>query len=393
MTSRIYLDHAATTPMVPAAIEAMSAQLGRVGNASSLHGTGREARRVVEDAREQIAAGVGAHPSEVIFTSGGTESDNLAVKGACLAELNRQRPVIISTATEHHAVLDCLLWLESRHGAEVIFVAVDPSGRPDLGQFRQLLDDHRGRVGLITMMSANNETGVLIPVTELTAAAAGSGAIVHSDAVQSVGHLCFDFAASALDAATFTAHKLGGPVGVGALLLRRGAELAVTQHGGGQERDLRSGTLDVAAIAGFAAAVGQATSVREVEAARVGRLRDRLAERVLTTVPEARLNGPPVGSADRHPGIVNVEFSGADADAVLMVLDRAGLDCSTGSACTAGLAQPSHVLMAMGRSVEQARSALRVSLGHTSTEADVDALVAALPDAVSRARDAARATG
>ena len=393
MTSRIYLDHAATTPMVPAAMEAMAAQLGRVGNASSLHGSGRDARRVVEDAREQIAAGVGAHPSEVIFTSGGTESDNLAVKGACLAEANRQRSVIISAATEHHAVLDSLLWLESRHGAELIFVAVDAFGRPDLDQFRQLLDDHRGRVGLITMMSANNETGLLTPVAELAAAAADSGAIVHSDAVQGVGHLSFDFAGSGLDAATFTAHKLGGPVGVGALLLRRGVELAVTQHGGGQERDLRSGTLDVAAIAGFAAAVQQAMSTREVEAARVGRLRDRLAERVLATVPESRLNGPPIGSADRHPGIVNVEFAGADADAVLMVLDRAGLDCSTGSACTAGLAQPSHVLMAMGRSAAQARSALRVSLGHSSTEADVDALVAALPDAVSRARDASRATG
>lgn len=389
MTTRIYLDHAATTPMVPVAIEALAAELGRVGNASSLHGSGRAARKVVEESREEIASCLGARPAEVIFTSGGTEADNLAVKGGWSAERNRARPVIISAGTEHHAILDSLLWLESRHGAELRFVPVDEHGRLDLDHYRQLLADHRERIGLITIMTANNETGVLAPVEVLARLGAATGAIVHTDAVQSVGHVGFDFGATALDAVSFTAHKLGGPVGVGALVLRREVELAVTQHGGGQERDLRSGTLDVAAIAAFAAALRYSVSRLDGEARRLARLRDRLVAAVLAAVPDSRLNGPPVGSADRHPGIVNLEFSGADADAVLMLLDRAGLDCSTGSACTAGLAQPSHVLLAMGRDERQARSAIRFSLGHGSSDGDVDAVVSALPEAVARSRVAA----
>ena len=260
MTTRTYLDHAATTPMVPVAIEAMAAELGRVGNASSLHGSGRAARRVVEESREEIASCLGARPAEVIFTSGATEADNLAVKGGWSAERNRDRPVIISAAGEHHAVLDSLLWLESRHGAELKFVRSDEDGRLDLDHYRQLLADHRERIGLITIMTANNETGVLAPVELLARLGAATGGIVHTDAVQSVGHVEFDFGATALHAVSLTAHKLGGPVGVGALVLRRDVELAVTQHGGGQERDLRSGTLDVAAIAGFAAALRYSVS-------------------------------------------------------------------------------------------------------------------------------------
>lgn len=388
MNSRIYLDHAATTPMVPSAIEAMAAELGRVGNASSLHGSGRAARRVVEESREEIASWLGARPAELIFTSGGTESDNLAVKGGWAAEVNRDRPIVISTAAEHHAVLDSLLWLESRHGAELKFVRLDEDGRLDLDHYRQLLADHAGRIGLITIMTANNETGALAPVDFLARLGAATGAIVHTDAVQAVGHLPFDFGATALDAASFTAHKLGGPVGVGALLLRRGVELSVTQHGGGQERDLRSGTLDVAAVAAFAAAIRESAARLNQESQRLAGLRDRLVGGALASVPHSRLNGPPVGSSDRHPAIVNLEFARADADAVLMLLDRAGLDCSTGSACTAGLAQPSHVLLAMGRDLGRARSAIRFSLGHSSSQDHVEAVLTALPEAVARARAA-----
>lgn len=383
--SRIYLDHAATTPLVPEAAEAVTRELTKVGNASSLHASGRSARRVVEEARESIAAHLGAHPTELIFTSGGTESDNLAVKGAFWsgAEVGRRR--VVTSAIEHHAVLDSVAWLDRSVSAEVSYVPVDAAGRLDLETLASTVD---ADTCLVSVMWANNEVGSLQAIPQIAAIAAQHGALSHSDAVQAVGHIDVDYAASGLDLMTFTAHKLGGPYGIGALLARRELRLAPILHGGGQERDIRSGTLDVPAVAGFAAAVEVAARQRNQEERRIRKLRANLIGSVLAAVPAAVLHGPS-SEFDSLPGIANIGFPGCSADAILMLLDSAGIDCSTGAACSAGVLQPSHVLLAMGYSESDARSALRFSLGHSSTLADVIALAAALPEAVERARAAA----
>ena len=383
--SRIYLDHAATTPMIPEAVEAMTRELTRVGNASSLHASGRSARRVVEESRESIAAQIGARPAELIFTSGGTEADNLAIKGAFWSGATASRRRVITSTLEHHAVLDSVAWLERSASAEVSYVPVDSAGRTGLSAFTEAVDS---RTALVSVMWANNEVGVLQPLRQIAGVAAEHGAISHSDAVQAVGHIEVDFAVSGLDLLSFTAHKLGGPYGIGALLARREIQLAPIMHGGGQERDIRSGTLDVAATAGFAAALEVATKNRVQEEHRIRQLRTELVNSVLAVVPDAIPYGPTT-EGDRLPGIANIGFPGCSADAVLMLLDAAGIDCSTGAACSAGVPQPSHVLIAMGCSEAEARSALRFSLGHTSTLADVQALAAALPEAVQRAKAAA----
>ena len=383
MTSvRTYLDHASTTPVVPAAVEAMAAHWGTAGNPSSLHASGRVARRVVEESREQIAALLGARPAEVIFTSGGTEADNLAVKGSFWARRASGRSRVVVSAIEHHAVLDPARWLGSSAGADLVEVGVDPVGRIDAEQLSSAVDD---RTAVVSVMWANNEIGTVQPVTEMAEVARRVGAWSHSDAVQAVGHLPVDFAASGLDLMTVTAHKLGGPVGVGALLARREVALQAVSHGGGQERDVRSGTLDAAGVAGFAAGLQLAVTTQASERGRLEALRAGLVAAVLSGAPEAVVHGPPHPD-HRLPGVVNVELPGCSADALLLLLDAAGIDCSTGSACTAGVAEPSHVLLAMGHTVRQAGSALRFSLGHTSTEADVHALAAALPEVLSRAR-------
>ncbi len=383
--SRIYLDHAATTPMVPEAVAAMTRELTRVGNASSLHASGRSARRVVEESREAIAAQVGASPAEVIFTGGGTESDNLAIKGAFWsgAEVGRRR--VVTSTLEHHAVFDSVAWLGRSAAAEISYVPVDAAGRVELFALAGAVD---ARTALVSVMWANNEVGTLQPVRQVAAIAGEHGATSHSDAVQAVGHIDVDFAASGLDLLSFTAHKLGGPYGIGALLARRELRLAPILHGGGQEREVRSGTLDVAAIAGFAAALEVATRNRVREEQRLRGLRKDLVASVLEAVPWAILYGP-TAERDRLPGIANIGFPGCSADAILMLLDSAGIDCSTGAACSAGVSQPSHVLIAMGYSEAEARSTLRFSLGHSSTLADVRALAAALPEAVRRAKAAA----
>jgi cysteine desulfurase len=384
--SRIYLDHAATTPMVPEAVEAMTRELTRVGNASSLHASGRSARRVVEESREAIAAHVGAQPAEVIFTSGGTESDNLAIKGAFWTATESGRRRVVTSTIEHHAVLDSVAWLGRSAGAEVGYVPVLPNGRLNMSALASAVSS--SDTGLVSVMWANNEVGVLQPVRQIAELAAAHGAISHSDAVQAVGHIDVDFGASGLDLLSFTAHKLGGPYGIGALLARRELRLAPVLHGGGQERDVRSGTLDVAATAGFAAALEVADRHRVREEQRIRELRRELVRCVRAAVPWAILYGP-TAEEDRLPGIANIGFPGCSADAILMLLDSAGIDCSTGAACSAGVAQSSHVLIAMGCSAEEASSALRFSLGHTSTCADVEALAAALPEAVRRAKAAA----
>jgi cysteine desulfurase len=387
----VYLDHAATTPMVPAALAAMAEQLRVVGNPSSLHRAGRTARRVVEESRETIAQALGARPSEVIFTSGGTEADNLAVKGLFWSRraADPRRVRILASAVEHHAVLDCVEWLASHDGAEPIWLDVDELGRVRPETVRAAIDSDPESVALVTVMWANNEVGTVQPLAEIVAIAHSYGIPVHSDAVQAVGQLPIDFAASGLDALTVSGHKVGGPLGVGALIVARDLSLTPVIHGGGQERDLRSGTLDTPAIAGFAAAVSDAVASQPVRAAALVELREDLVRRVLTAVPDAVLNGDPgVTASQRLPGNAHFGFPGCEGDALLMLLDARGVECSTGSACTAGVARPSHVLLAMGSDDERARGTLRFSLGHTSTEADVDALLAVLPSAVERAKRA-----
>ncbi|WP_395307291.1 cysteine desulfurase family protein [Mycobacterium sp. AMU20-3851] len=386
-----YLDHAATTPMHPAAIEAMAAALAMVGNASSLHTSGRAARRRMEEAREMLAGLLGARPSEVIFTAGGTESDNLAVKGIFWArrDADPQRRRIVTTPVEHHAVLDAVEWLVEHEGAEVSWLPVDADGAVSAADLRDLLQAHDD-IALISVMWANNEVGTIQPIAELAAVAAEFDIPMHSDAIQAVGHIPVDFAGSGLSAMSVAAHKFGGPAGVGALVLRRNTACVPILHGGGQERDVRSGTPDVAAAVAMAAAAEVAVGGLVETSARVRALRDRLITGVQTLIEDVDVNGA-TGDA-RLPGNAHFTFRGCEGDALLMLLDANGVECSTGSACTAGVAQPSHVLIAMGADPAAARGSLRLSLGHTSTEADVDAALDVLPAAVERARQAALAS-
>ena len=391
----VYLDHAATTPMLPEALAAMTEELALTGNPSSLHNAGRRARRVVEESRELIAQAFGARPSEVVFTSGGTEADNLAVKGMYWARQAgaRPRPRILATAIEHHAVLDSVQWLGEHEGAQVEWLPVDSAGLLSPDVLRAAIERDPASVAVISVMWANNEVGAVQPIAELAAVAADHGIPFHSDAVQAAGQLPVSLAASGATALTITGHKIGGPVGAGALLLTRSADDPVpVLHGGGQERDVRSGTLDTAAIRAFAVAVERATASRDAHAARLGSLRDRLIDQVRAAVPDAIFNGPPPGAL-RLPGNAHFSFPGCEGDALLMLLDARGISCSTGSACTAGVAQPSHVLLAMGADHARARGSLRFTLGRTSSGADVEALGAVIGEVVERARRAGRQAG
>jgi cysteine desulfurase len=380
----VYLDHAATTPMLPEAIEAMTAEFTRVGNPSSLHASGRRARRIVEESREIIAEAMGARPSEVVFTSGGTEADNLALKGIFWARRSADpaRTRVLISAIEHHAVLDSAGWLAEREGATVETLPVDEHGRVLPETLRATIERDPGSVAVVSVMWVNNEVGTVQPIDELAAIAREHGIPFHTDAVQATAQLPVRFTT---DAMTITGHKIGGPVGVGALLLAKGLDPVPVLHGGGQERDVRSGTLDAPAIAGFAAAVSTAVSRRDREAVRLAALRDALISRVRAEVPDAILNGDPV---DRLPGNAHFSFPGCEGDALLMLLDARGIECSTGSACSAGVAEPSHVLLAMGADLARARGSLRFSFGHTSTEADVEATAKEIAPVVERARRA-----
>ncbi|OBI74741.1 cysteine desulfurase family protein [Mycobacterium asiaticum] len=383
----VYLDHAATTPMHPAAIEAMTAVLGTVGNASSLHTTGRAARRRIEESRELIADKLGARPSEVIFTAGGTESDNLAIKGIYWARraADPARRRVVTTEVEHHAVLDTVEWLVEHEDAEVTWLPTMPDGSVTATALREALEAHDD-VALVSVMWANNEVGTIMPIAELAAVAAEFGVPMHSDAVQAVGQLPVDFGTSGLSAMSVTAHKFGGPPGVGALLLRRDVDCVPLLHGGGQERDVRSGTPDVAGAVGMATAVQIAVDGLEGNSARLRALRERLVKGVLAEIDDVHLNG--ADDPLRLPGNAHFTFRGCEGDALLMLLDANGIECSTGSACTAGVARPSHVLTAMGADPASARGSLRMSFGHNSVDADVDAVLEVLPAAVARARRA-----
>jgi len=382
-----YLDHAATTPMLGGAIEAVQDELGRLGNPSSLHTAGRQARRRVEEAREELAAALGARPSEVIFTSGGTEADNLAIKGISRARVgvdDRRRRLLIG-ATEHHAVLDAAKWCQSKEQAEITWLEVDEQGLLAAETLRAAIADDPDSVALASVMWANNEIGTLAPVAELAAVAHEFDIPFHTDAVQAIGAVPVDFAACGGDALALSGHKFGGPAGVGALLLRRDVACEALLHGGGQERDLRSGTPNVAGVAGMARAASIAVNDLVQQAARLAQLRQRLIAGVRDQVPDVVVNGHP---SQTLPGVVSLSFPGCQGDSLLMLLDGQGIACSTGSACDAGVARASHVLLATGVDEVLARGSLRFSLGHTSEDADVDAVIATIGAAVERARRA-----
>ncbi|MFF8287658.1 cysteine desulfurase family protein [Streptomyces sp. NPDC016309] len=384
-----YLDHAATTPMLPEAIEAMTAQLAVTGNASSLHAAGRRARRTVEEARETLAEALGARPSEVVLTSGGTEADNLAVKGLYWArrDADPRRVRVLASPVEHHAVLDAVHWLGEHEGATVEYLPVDGYGRVHPETLREAIARDPSDVALATVMWANNEIGTLMPVRELAAVAREFDVPLHSDAVQAFGQVPVGFGDSGLAAMTVSGHKIGGPYGIGALLLGREYGPVPVLHGGGQERHVRSGTLDVPAVAAFAVAGRLAAERREEYAARTGALRDELVAAVRAAVPDAILGGDPAPEG-RLPANAHFTFPGCEGDSLLLLLDAQGIECSTGSACTAGVAQPSHVLLATGTDPDLARGTLRFTLGHTSTRADVEAVAKAIGPAVERARTA-----
>lgn len=403
----VYLDHAATTPMRPEAIEALTAALAVVGNPASIHSAGQHAKRLLEESRERIAATLGADGIEIVFTGNGTEAVNLAVKGLWWSRqggAHRPRPRILVPAGEHHATIDTVEWLAAHEGAIVEELPLDEVGRVRLDAVEAALEREPEAVALVTMLWANNEVGTIQPVEEVARLAARAGVPMHVDAIAAYGQLPIDVHAmrratdaprgAGLVALSVSAHKIGGPAGIGALVLDRSAALEPLIHGGGQQRRVRSGTQDVAAAASFAAAAVAVHARLDDDARRMSALRDRLIAGALAAVPEARLSGDD-DPAGRLPGNVHFSFPGCEGDSLLFLLDAAGVAVSTGSACQAGVPEPSHVLMAMGRSESDARGALRITIGHDSTDADVDAFLAALPGAyaqAARAGLAARAT-
>ncbi|MHA6694238.1 cysteine desulfurase family protein [Homoserinimonas sp. A520] len=388
----VYLDHAATTPMLPEAREALINALDLVGNPSSIHSQGQNAKRMLEEAREKVAASLGCDPIEVVFTSGGTESINLALKGLYWArnaapadpaasagrarrdQPSLPRPRLLVPHGEHHATVDTVEWLEQHEGAIIEWLPVDEVGRIRLDALAEALQSHDD-IALLTVIWANNEVGTIQPMAEITALVAQYDVPVHADAVAAYGHIPVSFAGSGLAALSVSAHKIGGPLGIGALALSRTASVTPLIHGGGQQRQVRSGTQDAPAAIAFAAAAQHPFPS-------LARLRDRLIAGVQAAVPTAVLRGDPV---NRLPNNAHFTFPGCQGDSLLFLLDGAGVSVSTGSACQAGVPEASHVLVGMGLSEAEALGALRFTLGHTSTEADVDALLAALPAAVERA--------
>ena len=393
-----YLDHAATTDVLPQVVEVVARTMGRVGNASSTHAPGRAARRVVEESREDIADALGVHPSEVVFTSGGTESDNIAVAGTyrTTRAADPARSRVLTTGLEHHAVLDTVEHLVTDEGARVGWIEADAEGvvTPAALEAALAAADGPRDVAVVSVIWANNEIGTVQDVPALAAVARAAGVPFHTDAVQALGQVDLPLAGlgsgTAPDLVSLTGHKIGGPVGVGLLLAARGQSPAPALRGGGQERGLRPGTLAVPGIAGLATAVRYAVTHRDEHASRLVGLRDRLLTGALEVDPTIRVSGPwqPGDATRRLPGNAHLQVPGTDSDSLLYLLDAAGVACSAGSACTAGVTRPSHVLLACGVPEDLARGALRLTLGRTSTEDDVDAFLAALPEALERARRA-----
>jgi cysteine desulfurase len=395
----VYLDHSATTPLRPEAAAVWVEVASTIGNSSSIHSHGQAARRTLEEARETIAATLGVDGIEVLFVSGGTEAINLAIKGLYWSRNDgAERPVVVAARGEHHATIDAVEWLVEHEGAEVAWVDLLADGSVDLVHLDRALSQHAERIALMTVLVANNEVGTIQPVAAIARRAVAADVPLHLDAVAAYGHVPLDLRALRASvgamgptgpvAVSVSAHKVGGPQGIGALALHRSATVEPLQHGGGQQRRLRSGTQDVASAAAFARAARLAVEELDGEGRRLRELRDRLVAGVVSTVPNVAVNGAPIDGEGRLPGNAHFAFAGCQGDSILFLLDMAGVSVSTGSACQAGVPEPSHVLLAMGRSEDVARSALRITLGRTSTAADVDAFLAAIPGAIASARKA-----
>ena len=377
----IYLDHAATAPINDAAITALNTQMRKIGNASSVHNPGREVRKDVEDARHKLSELVNSNPSEIIFTGSGTEANNLAIKGFFWQSPDRN--VIVTSAFEHHAILDPVEWLVEHEGAEQVLIPITKAGVIDLDFLEKVVAARRSEIAVISIMHSNNELGSIQPISEVVKIAGDIP--VHTDAVQSFGKVDFDFQKLGVTAATISAHKVGGPLGIAALILRRGLDLTPILHGGGQEREIRSGTLNAPAIVAFAAASEFAIANRAANFAKIRELRDYFIAGLKRVVPEVSINSI---SDPALPGIVNATFPGTESDALLLLLDTEGISASAGSACSAGVPRPSHVLVALGLSESDADASLRISIGTTNTKAEIDQVLAVMPSVVERARNA-----
>jgi cysteine desulfurase len=388
--SRVYLDNAATTPISEVALQAFIEQSRQLGNPSSLHTYGRKVRKDLEEGREKLAGLIGCHSSEIIFTGSGTEANNLAIKGAYWHrnQSGKERKVIVISAFEHHAVLDPARWLEDFEGAEVVEVPVTREGFVNLTELRDLLVERHDEIALISIMHSNNEVGTVQPMEEISKIAQEFKIPLHTDAVQSLGKVPLSFKELGLFAMTISAHKVGGPIGVGALILQKGIDITPILHGGGQERDIRSGTLNAAGIMAFVAATQSAMRDLESNALKISALRKKLVAAIQSEIPDATLNGVLEGAT--LPGIANISFPKTESDALLLLFDAEGIACSTGSACSAGVQEASHVLMAMGLSEKEARSSLRFSLGTSNSDSDIEYLQTCIKRVIDRARAAFR---
>ena len=388
--SRVYLDNAATTPISEVALQAFIEQSRQLGNPSSLHTYGRKVRKDVEEAREKLAGLIGCHSSEIIFTGSGTEANNLAIKGAYWHrnQGGKQRNVIVISAFEHHAVLDPARWLEDFEGAELVEIPVTREGFINLAELRNVVLERHDEIALISIMHSNNEVGTVQPMEDISKIAQEFKIPLHTDAVQSLGKVPLSFKELGLFAMTISAHKVGGPIGVGALILQKGIDITPILHGGGQERDIRSGTLNAAGIIAFVAATQSAMRDLESNAVKISALRKKLVAAIQAEISDATLNGVVEGAT--LPGIANISFPNTESDALLLLFDAEGIACSTGSACSAGVQEASHVLMAMGLSEKEARSSLRFSLGTGNSDSDIEYLQTCIKRVIDRARAAYR---
>lgn len=384
MPDPIYLDHAATTPVRPEVLEAMMPFFGpRFGNPSSMHRWGREARTALDEARERVARCLGASVDEIIFTSGGTEADNIAVLGAWRARRSEGRNAVVTSPVEHKAVLEAV-HQAGREGAEERFCDMTADGVVNVASFKQAV---AGDTAIASIMWINNEIGTVQPIAELATHAKSSGALFHTDAVQAFGKIAIDTKAIPVDFLTVSGHKIGAPKGIGAAFIRRGASIEPLFHGGSQDRGRRPGTENVAMVVGFAKAAELAVAEREEEWARLEAMRDKLERAILARVPDAVIHGR--GAAHRAPHIVSISVPGTDSESMLMALDLRSIGCSAGSACQSGSITPSHVLSAIGVEPELANAAIRMSIGCLTTDACIDRVADVFPTLVNKARGTA----
>jgi len=378
-----YFDHAATTPMVEPAITALNNQLKKLGNASSLHSAGRSVRKDLEQGREEIALAIDCAPSEVIFTASGTEANNLAIKGLFWKGAKDNKKVIITSTFEHHAVMDPIIWLAEHEGAQIVGIKVDRKGFIDLTELKEAVEEHKDEISFISIMHSNNEVGTIEDIAQIVKIAGDIP--VHSDCVQSFGKVDLSFKKLGVTAATVSAHKVGGPLGVAALILKRGLDIEPILHGGGQERDIRSGTFNAPGIVAFAAAATDAVANKKERDIKIRQLKQELINTIKKNVSDIWVNGD---QENCLPGIVSITFPKTDSEGLLLLLDAEGIACSTGSACSAGVQRPSHVLLAMGLTEDETTSTLRFSLSYTNTVNEIAALGAVISTVVTKSRAA-----